>query len=108
LDVPVQVELVGHVFEVAQHLFLLGVAFAPLPLLAELLIERVAVDPTGRIAARARVAVPVPRPADAAPASKTRADNPISFRNLWSAYNPENPAPTMTASKSVVGSTPAS
>src|SRR5215210_3112327 len=63
LDILVQVEPVGHVFEVAKHLMLLGVAFAPLPLLAELFVERVAVEPTRRICARAGVAVPVPRPA---------------------------------------------
>jgi hypothetical protein len=65
LDIPVQVEPLGHVLEVAQHLLLLRVAFAPLPFLAKLLRERVAVDPTRRIAARARVAVPVPRTANA-------------------------------------------
>ena len=65
LDILVKVELVGRVLEVAKHLMLLRITLAPLPLLAKLLVEGVAVDPTGRIAARARVTVPVPRPADA-------------------------------------------
>jgi hypothetical protein len=52
LDVPVQVEPIGHVLEVSQHLLLSGVTFAPLPFLAKPLVERVTVDPTRRIAAR--------------------------------------------------------
>jgi hypothetical protein len=65
LDVPVQVEPVGDVLEVAKHLMLLGVAFAPLPFLEEPFVEGVTVDPTRRIATRARVTVPVPRTAHA-------------------------------------------
>ena len=43
-----------------------------------------------------------------APCHLPRREPHLVARRWWSTYNPENPAPTMTASKSVVGSTPAS
>jgi hypothetical protein len=91
LDVPVQVELVGHVLEVAQHLILLGVAFAPLPFLAELLVERIAVDPTRRIAACARITVPVPRPADAVASLQDPRREPHLVAQLVERVQPREP-----------------
>ena len=64
-DVAAQVEAVGDVLEVAQDLGLGGVALRPRPLLLELVRPRVGVGHALDVAARAGVAVPEPRPADA-------------------------------------------
>src|SRR5262249_31273750 len=66
LDVATEVEPVGHVLEVPQDLRLGGVALGPRPLLLQLGRERVAVVHRLDVAARPGVAVPPPRPADAA------------------------------------------
>ena len=68
LDVAAQVEPVGHELEVAQDLGLRRVALGPLPLVEELIGERELVVDALDVAAGARVAVPVPGPADAAAA----------------------------------------
>ena len=60
LDIPAQVEAVGDVLEVAQDLGLARVALGPFPLLLELLGKLVGVLHALDIAARARVAVPIP------------------------------------------------
>src|SRR5690606_3064246 len=65
LDVPAQVEAVGHVVEVAQDLGLGGVALGPLPLLLQLAGEGVGVVGALHVAPGAGVAVPVPRAAHA-------------------------------------------
>ena len=64
-DVAPQVEAVGDVVEVALQLRLGGEPLGPVPLLLQLLGERVAVVPALHVAAGAGIAVPVPRPADA-------------------------------------------
>ena len=66
LDVAPQVELVGHKVEVAADLVMVRVSLCPLPFLLKLRRERVGVVVTLRIAARPRVAVPIPRAPDAA------------------------------------------
>ncbi len=66
LDVAAQVEAIGHMIGVAQQLRLCGVAFAPLPLLLQLGRELVGVFDALHVAARARIAIPVPGAADAA------------------------------------------
>src|SRR5262249_8554462 len=65
LDVPSQVELVGHVVEVTQDLRLPRVSLCPLPLLLELLREGIRVVHALDVAAAPRVTVPVPGAADA-------------------------------------------
>src|SRR5919112_2826176 len=91
LDVPVQVEPFGYVLEVAQHLWLLGVTFAPLPLPAELLVERVAVDPTRRIAACTRVAVPIPSPTYAVAGFQDPCREPYLVAQLVERVQPREP-----------------
>src|SRR4030095_11214029 len=59
-----QVELVGHVVEIAQRVGLGGEMLGPLPFLQQLLGEGIAVGPALRIEARAGIAVPVPGAAD--------------------------------------------
>ena len=66
-DVPAQVELVGHVVQVAQRVRLGGKMLRPVPLLQQLLRKGVAIGPALRIEAGARVAVPVPGAADIRP-----------------------------------------
>src|SRR5579872_6602758 len=66
LNVAPQIELVGDVVEIAFGVGLGREVLFPVPLLEQLLRERVAVGPALRVEARARVAVPVPRAADAA------------------------------------------
>jgi hypothetical protein len=63
-DAALKVEALGDVVQIAQDLRLRGIALRPLPLLRQLIGERVAVRMALGIAARARVAVPVPRAAD--------------------------------------------
>ena len=65
-DVAPKVEPVDHVVEVALGLGLLGEVLLPLPLVEELLREQVGVGVALGVEPRARVAVPVPRTADAA------------------------------------------
>ena len=65
LDIAAQVEAVGHVVCVAQDLGLARVALGPLPFLLQLVGERVGILHALDIAARARIAVPVPGAADA-------------------------------------------
>ena len=62
LDVAPQVEAIRDVIEVALQLRLGGEPLGPVPLLLQLLGERVAVIPTLHVAAGAGIAVPVPRP----------------------------------------------
>ena len=63
-DVAPQVELVRHVVQVAQDLGRLGIALRPAPFLEQLPGEEVAVGVALGVAARARIAVPVPRAAE--------------------------------------------
>ena len=65
-EVAAQVEAIGDVLEVAQDLGLGGVALRPRPLLLELARPRVGVRHALDVAAGAGVAIPEPRPADAA------------------------------------------
>src|SRR5438128_1727054 len=65
LDVAPQVEAVGDVIDVGQNLRLGGVPLAPLPFLLQLVRERVRIVHALDVAARARVAIPVPGAADA-------------------------------------------
>ena len=65
LDVAAQVEAVGDVVRVAQDLGLAGVALGPLPFLLQLVGERIGILHALDVAARARIAVPVPGAADA-------------------------------------------
>ena len=62
LDIAAQIEAVSDVIEVALQLRLAGEPLGPVPLLLELLGERVAVVPALHVAAGAGIAVPVPRP----------------------------------------------
>jgi hypothetical protein len=64
LDVPTQVQPVRGEVQVLQYLRLFGVAFGPLPLLVQVLVEGVTVDVALAVTPGAGVAVPVPRPAD--------------------------------------------
>ena len=107
LDVAAQVEAVGDVVDVAQDLRLGGVALGPVPLLLELVGERVRVVQALDVAARARVAVPVPGAADAV-AGLVDARREPEPRRRWSMYSPAKPAPTMTASKAADGAASAS
>ncbi len=66
LDVPAQVQLVGHEVAVAQGLRLGGEVLAPLPLAQDLLGEGVAVGPALGVEAGPGVPVPVPGAADVA------------------------------------------
>jgi hypothetical protein len=61
-----QVEPVDHVVEVALGLRLTGEVLLPFPFVEELLREQVAVGVALRVEPRPGVAVPEPRPADAA------------------------------------------
>ena len=99
LDVAAEVEAVGDVVEVAQDLRLLGVLAAPLPLLHQVLVERVAVDVRLGVAAGARVAVPVPGAADVvAGFEHPRQAHLVAQRQFM--YIPAKPAPITTASQS--------
>src|SRR6476469_4514474 len=60
LDVPAQVELVGDIVEVPLVVGLGRKVFAPIPLVEQLLGERIAVSPAFGIEAGARVAIPIP------------------------------------------------
>ena len=60
LDVPTQVEAIGHVLQIAKDLGLRRVALAPFPLLLQLFRELVGVLHALDVAARAGIAVPVP------------------------------------------------
>jgi hypothetical protein len=60
LDVAAQIELVGDVVQIAFGLGLAGKMLLPVPLVEQLLRERVAVGPAFGIEPGARVAVPVP------------------------------------------------
>jgi hypothetical protein len=64
LDIPAQVETVRHVVDIGEDLRLGGVALGPLPLLLQIVRERVGVVHALDVAAGARVAVPVPGAAD--------------------------------------------
>jgi hypothetical protein len=65
LDVAPEIEAVGDVVQIAEDLGLAGVALGPLPRLLELGREAVGIFETFDVAARARIAVPVPRAAHA-------------------------------------------
>src|ERR1043165_300553 len=67
LDVAPQIETVRHMIGVAQQLRLCRVTLAPLPFLLQRVGELVRILHALDVAARARIAVPVPGPADAAP-----------------------------------------
>ncbi len=67
LDVGTQVEAVGDVVGVLQDLGLGGEALGPLPLLLQLVRERIRILHAFDVAARAGIAVPVPGAADAGP-----------------------------------------
>ena len=100
LDVAPQVEAVGDVVDVGEDLRLGGVPLAPLPLLLQLVRERVRVVHALDVAARARVAVPVPGAADAVARLEDARRAAPSWRRRWSVQSPANPAPTMTAWRS--------
>ena len=79
-DVLLQVESLDDVVRIAQDLRLRRIALAPLPFLRERIGELVGVLHALDVAARARIAIPVPRPADpaarldcAAPRGRARA-----------------------------------
>src|SRR4030095_2667946 len=65
LDVAPQVEAIGDVIDVGQDLRLRGVPLAPLPLLLQLVRERVRIVHALDVASRAWVAIPVPGAANA-------------------------------------------
>src|SRR5882762_8268492 len=65
LDVRLKVEALGAVLEVTQDLVLLRVALGPVPLLQQVLVERVTVNVAVGVAARSGIAIPVPGAADA-------------------------------------------
>ncbi|HEV3309228.1 MAG TPA: hypothetical protein VG815_01730, partial [Chloroflexota bacterium] len=46
LNVGLEVETLGAMLEIAQNLVLLGIALGPVPLLRQILVERIAVDVT--------------------------------------------------------------
>jgi hypothetical protein len=64
LNVGLEVEAFSAVIEIAQNLVLLGIALGPVPLLRQVLVERIAVDLTVGIATCAWIAIPVPGAAD--------------------------------------------
>ena len=64
LHVAPEVELVGDVLEIAQVLGLAGEALLPVPLLEQVVGERVPIGDALRIEAGPRIAVPVPGAAD--------------------------------------------
>ena len=66
LDVRPELETVCHMVGVAQQFRLTGVALAPRPLLLQIVRERVGILQGLGVAARSRVAVPVPGAADPA------------------------------------------
>src|SRR4051812_8067393 len=66
LDVPLQVEPVGDVVQIAHDLRLAWIAFGPFPLAHQLGGERVPVDMAFGVASCAGVAVPIPGSAHAA------------------------------------------
>ena len=72
LDVAAQVEPIGHVSGIAKQLRLRGVAFAPLPVLLQGLVELIGILHALHVAAGSRIAVPVPGAADVA----TRLEDP--------------------------------
>ena len=81
-DVAPQVEAIGDMVGVAQDLGLRREAFAPLPLLLQVVRELVRVLHALDVTARARVAVPVPGAADAGtgledPCPQTQAAGPL-------------------------------
>src|SRR5262249_22555222 len=63
-DIPLQIETVGDVVEIAPDLRMARIALAPLPLAEQRLREGVAVGVAFRIAARPGIPVPVPGAAD--------------------------------------------
>jgi hypothetical protein len=65
LDVGLEIEAFGAMFEIAQNLVLLRIALGPVPFLQQVLVEGVAVNVAVGIAARAGIAIPVPGAADA-------------------------------------------
>src|SRR5262245_62081609 len=64
-DIALQVVTLGHMLDVAQDFGLGGIAFRPDPLLLQHLVELERVLHALDVAASARIAVPVPRTADA-------------------------------------------
>jgi hypothetical protein len=60
VDVAAQVEPVGDPVEIAEDLLRRGIALGPGPFLGQLVVEEVAIDRRLAVAARARIAVPVP------------------------------------------------
>ena len=82
LHVFAQVELVGDVVQVAQVLRLAGEALLPVPLIQQFLGKRIAVGVALRVEAGARIAVPVPGPAQVAGGSSTVASIPRSAKRL--------------------------
>ena len=66
-DVAAEVELVGDKVEIAQRLGLRSEMLGPVPFLQQLLREGIAVGVAFGIEARAGIAIPVPRAADARP-----------------------------------------
>ena len=84
-DVPAQIEPIGDVVGVAQNLRLGGVPLGPVPFLLELVRELVGILHALDVAARARVAVPVPGAADAAAGlehARRQADRPRPVQHV--------------------------
>src|SRR3954465_3651762 len=65
LDIPLQIEPVSDVVQIAHDLRLAGIAFGPFPFAHQLGGERVPIDMAFGVASRAGVAVPVPGSPDA-------------------------------------------
>src|SRR5689334_23252635 len=63
-NVAAQIVAIGYKSKIAEDFGLGGIFFRPLPRLLKLRIERVAVIDALDIAARARISIPVPGPAD--------------------------------------------
>ncbi len=97
LDVA-QVELVGHIIEIAFGVWLGGKALRPFPLVEQFLGKRVAVGVALGIEAGARIAVPVPGAPTAAPASEHPYPQ-TKLAQFVELIKPETPAPMTTASK---------
>ena len=66
LHVPLQVMPAGHMLQIPQNLWLLGIALRPLPFLQQLLVPGETINIGIRVATSARIPVPVPGAADGA------------------------------------------
>ena len=81
-DVAAEVEAICHVLQIAKDLRLRGVALGPAPLLLQLVGKLVGILDAIAIAARARIAVPVPGAADPAALLKDPHGEPHSAQPM--------------------------